>query len=122
MTQEYRVYLSDRGHPLLFMGQPIGSAVLTLENYTKWYELYLVYPDASVKKVDVVAVQEVMEENPNAFWYDHLYHPQLLYSLATKLGAELDERALEVAIGRWMLEGPDDCKTATELKFTEPEG
>lgn len=119
--KDFHTYVTPRGHALLFVGQPVVQSVLTLENYTKWYELYLVHLDGSVTAVDVADVQEVSDRHMDAVWVDHCYHPRLLHRLAQHLNAELDERALEVAIGRWMLEGPDDSLIAGQLNFTEPE-
>jgi hypothetical protein len=115
-----RTYVSPRGHALLYTGDPVATPVLTAENYTKWYELYVVQPDGSVAEVDIVSVEDASANDPAALWIDHLYHPRLLHRLAQYLQAELDERLLEVAIGRWLLEGPDDGKTATALLFVEP--
>lgn len=118
MANEPRIYLSERGHSLLYVDQPVDLPVLTLENYTKWYEgLYLVMPDGAVEKIAVEVVELVMDKYPDALWVDHLYHPRLLNRLADHLGALLDERAHEVAIGRWMLES-DTCGAVVHaLKF-----
>lgn len=121
MAHETRTYLSERGFPLLYVSEPGSVPTLTLENYTKWYEgLYLVTPEGAVQKVAIEIVELVMDKHDDALWIDHVYHPRLLYRLAQHLGAELDERALEVAIGRWMLEsGVCDAMTAA-LKFDHP--
>lgn len=117
---QHRTYVTRRGHTLLYVGEPVDCPVLTLENYTKWYELHLVYPDGTVTEVDVRDVELVSDQHMDAVWVDHLYHPRLLHRLARHLNADLDERALEVAVGRWMLEGPDDTLIAGQLNFTEP--
>lgn len=115
---EIRTYLSKRGFPLLFVQPPLDVPVLTAENYDKWYELYLVQPDGSVTQVDSTAVLDVADKHPDARWVDHLYHPRLLYRLAKHLGAELDERLLEVATGRWIFES-EDGQFPAEL-FSDP--
>lgn len=102
-----KTYTSKRNHPLLFVGEPSTDPILTAENYTKWYELYLVQPDGSVTEVAVEDLQLVMEQHDDARWVDHLYHPRLIYWLADQLKAEIDERLIEVAIGRWILESGD---------------
>lgn len=104
MANENRVYLSQRGKPLLYVDPPPGFVVLTAENYDKWYELYVIQPDGTVAAVDVKDLETVMDQHPEALWVDHLYHPRLIYWLAQHLGAEVDERLIEVAIGRWVSE------------------
>jgi len=102
------IYFSKRNIPLLYIGKPVDKPIITLENYTKWYNVYAVMPDGSVSVVDAADVIEVAsqyrsKENPGLL-IDHLYHPLLLEKLAEKLGMELDERAQEVAAGRWHYE------------------
>lgn len=121
MANAPRTYISERGFPLLYVSQPGPKSVLTLENYTKWYEgLYLVMPDGTIEKVTIGVVELVADKHHDALWVDHLYHPRLLYRLAQHLGAELDERALEVAIGRWMLESGTCDALFTSLNFDDP--
>ncbi len=46
------VYFSERGIPLVFTGEPDEDApTLTVENYMKWYTLYAVFPDYTVKPI-----------------------------------------------------------------------
>lgn len=111
-----RIYHSERGYALLYTGQPIeGKSILTLENYTKWYDIHLVNPDGSVSAVDVRILHDAQEIDSKAQWVDHLYHPRLLYRVAEILKAEFDERAIEVAAGRWMLEKFDCSDILTPL-------
>ena len=42
------MYLSERGHTLVYWSPPSEVPVLTVENYVKWYGLYLVHPDGRV--------------------------------------------------------------------------
>lgn len=109
-----RVYLSDRGIPLLYVAEPCEVPVVTLENYTKWYDVYLVMPDGSVQVVE--GVLALVDKFDDAWWVDHLYHPRLLYRLAQVLNATVDERAIEVAAGRWMIERLED----DHHKFDDP--
>jgi len=102
------IYLSKRNISLLYIGKPSDKPIITMENYTKWYDVYMVMPDGGVTTVDSdvifeTASQYQSKENP-CLWVDHLYHPLLLEKLAEKLNAELDERAQEVAAGRWYYE------------------
>lgn len=103
-------YLSERGMPLLYVGALVEKAVITLENYTKWYRVYMVLPDGQVHAVSTTAIEEANEKIPFQGWADHLFHPQLLIQLARDFDAEIDERALECAAGRWMRENPSMVK------------
>lgn len=103
-----QTYLSKRNIPLLYIGKPVSVPVLTLENYTKWYSIYLVMPDGTVDTINSDVILEIVSQYQSreypCLWVDHLYHPLLLQKLAEKLNAELDERAQEVAAGRWYYE------------------
>lgn len=97
-------YLSARGIPLLYVRAPGDKPVLTLENYTKWYGMDLVMPSGLVEGVDPEIMSAAADEEKYCVMGDHLFHPRLLIRVAKKLDAYLDERAVEVAAGRWMLE------------------
>lgn len=104
MPQSIRQYLSERGFPLLYIGEPLSVPVITLENYTKWYSIYRIEPDGTVNKIPPEVIDEVMARHEDAFYVDHNPHPRLLFRLSVMLGADLDERAEEVATGRWIQE------------------
>lgn len=114
---EYATYYSDRGIPLLYVGKTFDKPMITLENYDKWYNIFLVMPDGSVKIVDTRDIEIVNDKNDFQLWIDHLYHPRLLYLLAKHLDAYTDIRSLEVAAGRWMTEYVGDDK----LNFHDPD-
>ena len=100
-----RTYQSARGHLLLYVGEPSEKSIVTLENYTKWYNIQVILPDGNVGIVDPAFILKCADECPSGKrWIDHLYHPVLLEKIAEKLDAELCERAHEVAAGRWYLE------------------
>jgi hypothetical protein len=98
------VYLSERGMPLLYVGQTLDKPVITLENYTKWYRIYLVTPSGEVQSVLISEIEAANDKLKTQGWVDHLFHPQLLIQLARDLVAYTDERALECAGGRWLRE------------------
>jgi hypothetical protein len=104
MAQDFRVYLSKRNIALLYIGRPVDVPIITMENYTKWYGIYLVMPDGTVEAVDPDVSDAAAKKL--SFWPygDHLFHPQLLIQLRKDHGWEVDERALECAGGRWVRE------------------
>lgn len=114
-VEENRTYLSNRGIPLLYVGKPCDIPIVTLENYTKWYEVYLVMPDGSVQVAE--GTLALLDKFEDAHWVDHHYHPRFLYRLAQVLNGTVDERAVEVAAGRWMIERLQD----DAYKFHDPE-
>ena len=104
-------YLSWRNLPLLYVAEPLDKPVLTMENYTKWYRVQLVMPDGLVIDVPTGKIEEANDKLDLQGWVDHLFHPKLLIQLAKDLDAWIDERAIEVAGGRWMRE----CDSVQEI-------
>lgn len=110
MSTNNRVYLSNRELPLLYVREPLDKPVLTLENYTKWYHVFLVMPTGVVEVVDPGAEWAANDKLRFHGIVDHLFHPQLLIQLAKDLDVYTDERALECAGGRWLRENDDLAK------------
>ena len=89
---------SDRGKPLVCQdtcGRPYcKTPILTVENYIKWYCLYLIRPSGEVEAVDF----------PDDGYCDHVPYPAAVERMAAKNGWVVDEQSLEMMIGRYMLE------------------
>jgi hypothetical protein len=86
MTQEHKLYFSERGLPLI-----------TVENYCKWYSMYLLHPDGTVAKVPA-------ELENNDLFCDHVWHPSSFVKTAKEHGWLYDEKAMEMIGGRWQHE------------------
>jgi hypothetical protein len=114
--KEVRTYVSERGHSLMFVGEPLEVPVITLENYEKWYEIHVVMPDGSVQGVNVKTLQEAENKDFKAMWIDHDFHPRLLYRVAELLDGCVHETAVEVAAGRWAINHWENA-----ADFHEPE-
>jgi len=105
-----RLWFSDRGIPLVYTGKTPKVAVVTCENYLKWYGLDVVCPDGVVRKLhdahpDFNCIdQEVERAAVNPCWCDHTFHPGYVREIAEKLGFAVDEQALEMIAGRWAIE------------------
>jgi len=98
------ILLSDRSIPLVYqLNKKIDQPVLTVENYCKWYELYLIGVDGSIKKIEFDELQEYAPENQSAYC-DHVPNPHAVTKYAVKLGYHLDEQSYEMIVGRWMIE------------------
>lgn len=93
---------SPRGMPLVWRGgHPTSGSVLTVECYCKWYELFLVNPDALVGIHFGVLEKHSKNEAP---YCDHAPNPKAVYRYAQAQGYQLDREAFEMIIGRWELE------------------
>lgn len=69
-------YLSDRQIPLVYNERPQDKPVLTVENYCKWYNLYLVMPNGEVEKLDDDKIYHLIENACDTFWSDHCINPE----------------------------------------------
>lgn len=96
------VIVSERGHPLMHQ-EMVGVPVVTVENYEKWYSIYVIMPDGKVEAIPTNVVLEIMGDN--GWWIDHRWHPSLLLALAKHYNGEVPTTTLEVVAGRWILEG-----------------
>jgi hypothetical protein len=107
MTKQ--IYYSDRGIPLLVSGLGTDRKVLTVEAYCKWYNLYRVFPDGFVDKLewngDVQELEyEFIRKHGKSAQGDHCWHPAFVERIAEYYCYELDPLALEMLIGRWFLD------------------
>jgi hypothetical protein len=84
-------YVSDRGLPLVLHGIA-GVSTLTVENYLKWYCLYLVHSDGSVEPV------QFPRESPDP----HVPYPAAVEALAEENGWEICAESMEMIIGRYL--------------------
>lgn len=105
-----RIYLSPRGHPLVYRGTPGGRFVLTVENTPKWYGLVLVSPSGDVEPIDF---PDFAPEGERAY-VDHVPNPRSVQRFARANGLAIDGQALEMIIGRWQLEALDN--------YADPDG
>lgn len=94
------IHYSPRGNPLLYIGKP-PCDLIVLENYCKWYEVFLLREDGTVEPVDPFVNISIMQETGEAWMVDHCFHPYLLDALGKHFGAEVHDLSREVALGRW---------------------
>jgi hypothetical protein len=94
---DYRVYMSPRGNPLVYVGAPRKDlrGIITVENYMKWYELYVVASDGSVHK---------LEYDHTINFGSHTPLPSDVFAYAERNGMEVDQRSMEMIVGRWYME------------------
>ena len=97
--------VSDRGIEL-FCDGVADLPVLTVENYLKWYDLYVIHPDCRVAKFEDTLDSEgafISEYNESAYG-DHVFNPRFYLFLANRYGMDFSSSALEVLVGRWLLD------------------
>lgn len=105
---DYRLYFSDRDLPLIYCGPPQRVPVLTVENYCKWYNLWLVTTDGKVRAYRPSNELLKKIEPPGAdiglefgFYGDHTFNPALVAKAAEIEDFIMDEMSWEIIIGRW---------------------
>jgi hypothetical protein len=109
-AQKYQLHFSDRGLPLVYVDPaPPERGVVTVENYLKWYSLYVVQPGGNVVKLEDLPraweVSDILEHAAtHSCFGDHVWHPGFVREWVQKLDLDLDERAFEMIAGRWATE------------------
>jgi hypothetical protein len=97
---KYRTYFSDRNIPLVYCGPPPEKPLLTIENYCKWYWVYVVMPDGSVE----TPTDRILTDDELAEYSDHIPSPKFCQTIAKKLGYNWDRQSLEMIAGRAVTE------------------
>lgn len=81
--EDKRIY-SDRNIPLICSQDGISkNGILTVEDYTKWYNLFL------VKRTDKGEISVEKYENYDIQWYDHVPEPKSVIEECAKHGIHL---------------------------------
>jgi len=112
------IFKSDRGF-LLCCESVVGDSrpILTVEDYIKWYDMYVIYPDTEVveklrsnkdRATAFLSVEsEFIARYDESAIYDHCFNPKFYVLLAHRLNMEYDDRAAEIIAGRWAIEHGD---------------
>ena len=111
-------HVSSRGIPLVYSGMPCDRPVITVENYLKWYALYLVNPDYSVTVFDHYEqfyVQIDKEFMRTTLVGDHCWNPSYILELEKRTGYILCNESVAMITGRWIRDHLDDGKLALAL-------
>ncbi|MBD8523812.1 hypothetical protein [Lysinibacillus fusiformis] len=103
-------YFSERGIPLITQwledaGEEI-SPVLTMENYEKWYCMYIIYPSGKVEKV-TPSLEDTCDT-----WYDHAVYPSYFHLIAERFGCTYDNRTFALVCERFVEDVLDGKWTA----------
>lgn len=95
---------SHRDIPLVLQEAPSPNPLLTVENYCKWYDVFIVFPDGRVEIVDY----NLFWDGPGTGWHDHVPNPKACLGVAAKLNVEWHGESFEMIVGRYMLEVQED--------------
>jgi hypothetical protein len=91
-------FYSERGFPLIT--QYTGSkAMLTVENYIKWYNLYIITEKGEVVPVDY---EDIVESRGGLTWVDHAISPEAFHLTAKSLGLEYDDMTFAIVCQRFV--------------------
>lgn len=82
--------------PLVYYGEKPAVPTLTVENYLKWYDIHVIYPDGRVEIVD----HDLLDDA----WSDHNFKPWVCHRIAKQTGFEWHDESLEMIIGRYVTE------------------
>ena len=90
---------SKRGIPLFFAtgSQNCEIPVVTVENYCKWYDLYLVFPSGMVAIIEY----DNLEEFVDTPYIDHTPNPLAVMCLAGENGFVVDKDAWQAMVDQW---------------------
>lgn len=91
---------SLRGIPLILQTTS-NVPTLTVENYSKWYDTFIVHPDGSVTSgYDFYANQ--IDQFPGTWMGDHCFNPDFIQMLEDRELICVDDVSMDAIIGRWL--------------------
>jgi len=94
--------VSDRDIPLLCQ-KPAQGAIITCEDYAKWYSLFLLHPNGAVTPLEYFLLEDAADPMPA--YVDHVPNPAAVARYANAHKLTVHERSFEVMVGRWVQEG-----------------
>jgi len=99
-------FRSKRDIPLITQ-EVEDKPMLTVENYLKWYDLYVISTDGVVTPVRQLENDEVEQELYSG-WLDHCIRPKSFHKIAEILGARYDYATWESVERRFQTEYLDN--------------
>jgi hypothetical protein len=95
---------SARHIPLVLQDAPPAEGLprVTVENYLKWYHLYVVHPGGAVEAIDFPDDRDA-RSGESAF-VDHVPNPIAVVRMAKRLGYQVCSESYEMMVGRWVTE------------------
>lgn len=93
--------ISWRNLPLLCQDIDIEDSIVTVENYCKWYDLQVVLPTGEIQRHGFDELEGFTESSA---YVDHVPNPAAVVRWAASHNYRVDQRSLEMMLGRWLLE------------------
>jgi len=94
------IYFSERGIPLITQwfedDVEAFNPILTLENYEKWYSMYIIYPNGKVEQVSP-SLDDTYDT-----WMGHAVYPSYFHLVAKRLGCTYDNRTFALVCERFV--------------------
>ena len=91
----------DHGYPLVFQGNPRAFPTVTVENYPKWYTLYLVMPDGEVKHLVYTELLLPKKFRDQITFFDNVPNPWAVAYTAIYRNFLVDPVSFDAIIERW---------------------
>lgn len=96
------MHVSERNIPLVCQDERPNSLTLTVENYIKWYNIYVIFPNNDVKFLDPKLARSYENFSGDLAWSDHLISPLFATWLTESFYFEWDSPSLDMVVGRWV--------------------
>ncbi len=80
---------------------PQPKKQLVVEDYCKWYDLWLISPGFTVEAVSYTDLEDCCVDNESP-WHDHTPNPDVIERYCDLHDIYLDERTIELIDGRWV--------------------
>ncbi len=84
---------------------PILLPTITVDASEKWYRLFAMLPDGTVREIDFCTeLDEPRFCGDESAYCDHVPNPVAVQRYALTYGYEIDPLAFEIMVGRWEIE------------------
>ena len=90
---------SSRGIALLYEHTP-SKLTLCVEDYSKWYSLFCVYPSGAICEVSFTELENMYEGTDSAYC-DHVPNPMAVCCYAAKNNMDICSKSLAAITRRW---------------------
>lgn len=122
-SKSVTLHFSPNGHLLAWVRPPLDKPIITVELYTKWYGLQILYPDGVVEDIgfpqrgfEPITDSEILTESDHYYEPtegdvgDHVVNPKTVILYAHLTDRYIDELALNLIAGRWATELKDEFR------------
>lgn len=104
IADKERIYRSERGIKLMLRRRRIVKPTITVEDYLKWYSLYIVNESGRVIPLSFGDLPKPDLSGDGCSYTDHVPNPRSVVLYANRHKYDVDDRSFECIVGRWELE------------------